>query len=69
MTAACLHAGERGESGFYLGGLYPYTTDLDLVVEAAEELQLTVGSDAGPVAGEVAAGAGRAGGRGSAFGG
>ncbi|KUL42755.1 hypothetical protein ADL12_08890 [Streptomyces regalis] len=52
--------GVGGEGGFDLAGFDAVAADLDLVVRAAEVVQLSVGPSAGEVAGAVHPGAGRA---------
>ena len=44
----CLHAGWAGQRGLDLAGLDAEAADLDLVVDAAEELELPVGRASGP---------------------
>ncbi len=52
-TAACAHRGCCAQRGLDLAELDPEAADLDLVVGAAEELQLAVGAPAHEVAGAV----------------
>ncbi|GAQ58685.1 hypothetical protein a10_08577 [Streptomyces acidiscabies] len=54
------HAGVRGERGLDLAGFDAEAPYLDLLVGAAQELQLAVGATASEVAGAVHASAGRA---------
>src|SRR5207248_1055752 len=61
--------GVGGQGGLDLAQLDPVAAELDLVVEAAEELEGAVGAPAGAVAGAVEAGAGGAEGVGDEAGG
>src|SRR6478736_3736323 len=51
------HTWTRLHCGLYLGWAHPVTADLDLIVDATQELQVAVRPPAGEIAGSVASAA------------